>query len=270
MLLIQPICLLFGWSYCKTVTTHPGIPTMKAKDESRIVQQYIENGPSIQETDEFVVTSRNRASLMTSQDSSYTVVMEDDSYSRVSGDYNDAVVVEAKKNGGPRVCSKCLILKPNRCHHCSNCGQCILKFDHHCPWVNNCVGFYNYKFFLLFIFYGFIYCSYISIASIKIVFKSPFKEQTTYLLDIQTILLILLSSVFCICLAIFQCVHTYFVLYNRTTLENLNSRWALMIDSNRFVEVDGSVAIYSLGFRKNILQVFGRDPKLWFIPVFSS
>mgnify|MGYP000170147107 FL=1 len=54
-----------------------------------------------------------------------------------------------------RFCRKCTAWKPERCHHCSVCGRCVLKMDHHCVWVANCVGAYNYKFFLLFLLYTF-------------------------------------------------------------------------------------------------------------------
>ena len=37
-------------------------------------------------------------------------------------------------------CPKCCSIKPERAHHCSVCQRCIRKMDHHCPWVNNCVG----------------------------------------------------------------------------------------------------------------------------------
>jgi len=65
---------------------------------------------------------------------------------------------ERKKYGGVRMCQRCLKTKPDRCHHCSQCNLCILKMDHHCPWIANCVGFYNYKYFLNMLFYASLTC----------------------------------------------------------------------------------------------------------------
>ena len=44
-----------------------------------------------------------------------------------------------------------LLQKPIRAHHCLLCQECVMNMDHHCPWINNCVGFNNHRYFLLFI-----------------------------------------------------------------------------------------------------------------------
>ncbi|KAG4932859.1 hypothetical protein AAZX31_17G104400 [Glycine max] len=43
------------------------------------------------------------------------------------------------------------IVRPLRAKHCSTCDRCVEQFDHHCPWVSNCIGKKNKWDFFVFL-----------------------------------------------------------------------------------------------------------------------
>ena len=50
-----------------------------------------------------------------------------------------------------QLCPTCKIVKTPRSKHCNICDCCVERFDHHCPWINNCVGVKNHNYFLIFL-----------------------------------------------------------------------------------------------------------------------
>lgn len=143
-----------------------------------------------------------------------------------------------------RYCNRCQSHKPPRCHHCSICQRCVLKMDHHCIWVVNCVGARNYKFFLLFMFYTFletILDTFALLPRFVKFFGNPRHSGPSVDLAI-TFLVFILSLAFALSLLCFLVMLSFLILSNTTTIEvyekNKSAQWK-----------------YDVGKRKNFEQV---------------
>lgn len=157
-------------------------------------------------------------------------------------------------------CTKCECIKLHRAHHCSTCQRCIRKMDHHCPWINNCVGEYNQKFFMLFTFYIMMISIYSLILAAQYVFSCSDKDWQgcSYFSPPATIIFIIFlvfeGLLFGIFTLVMLCTQVSAVISDETTIENLKKEKR---------EKDGS-------WQSRLQHVFGGKLSVHWLSPFSS
>ncbi|SBT77387.1 palmitoyltransferase, putative [Plasmodium ovale] len=171
----------------------------------------------------------------------------------------ESYLLEKKKTGERRYCKWCCKFKPDRTHHCRVCKKCILKMDHHCPWIYNCVGYNNHKYFMLSLIYCCITTLFVSITmfnSVRDAIKhkeTPFNELF-FLLFGET-----LNSFLALIITCFLCFHIWLMIKAMTTIE--------FCEKQTNYQNQSYSKYYNKGLYANFKEVFGESPFLWFLPI---
>jgi palmitoyltransferase len=174
--------------------------------------------------------------------------------------------ITVKGESFSKYCNRCEQPKPPRAHHCHICDKCICRMDHHCPWINNCVGYKNHRYFFLFIFYLWISAIYYTILLVLlswqfIAIANPalYDEWKSWFVIIEAF-----SGSVSVSMTGLFIWNLYLIATNQTTVEFHFNKLRSTTDKG-----SGKVSLneFDVGIRNNFDQIFGfgNSSLLWIL-----
>jgi len=176
----------------------------------------------------------------------------------VPPEWDEMLRADEKMASEHRFCNRSQKFRPLRSHFCSITRRVVLNMDHFCPWVVNTVGFYNRKFFVLFLFYTCCACCWVIVTSLPTLMALR-KPGAMRLLERQLgpnrfmvcTMSTVLDCALIVMLSCFMPFHVRMVMLNETTIE-------------------GPSPEFHAGVLRNWRQVMGKERWAWFLPIWAG
>ncbi|OZJ01479.1 hypothetical protein BZG36_05528 [Bifiguratus adelaidae] len=146
-----------------------------------------------------------------------------------------------------KYCDTCRVYRPPRTSHCRPCDNCVENEDHHCVWLNNCIGRRNYRHFYTCVVSGALLCLYIMafcLAEVLIIYSRQ-THPRNFVVALQhapvPFALALLAFILVWSVAGLAGFHTYLITHNLTTHEHLRANYGDFFNHQRNPYDFGSV-----------------------------
>ena len=138
-------------------------------------------------------------------------------------------------DGRPPFCSTCYNYKPDRAHHCSELGRCVIKMDHFCPWVGGIVSETSFKYFIQFTGWAALLCLS-TLIWLSYFFAKRRREED--FVNVHWILVLIFSALFGLFCTGMCGSSLQFAIINSTTIENFNRKtkvWYMAVHMPRAI-----------------------------------
>jgi palmitoyltransferase len=176
------------------------------------------------------------------------------------------------------ICHRCGRWRPPRTHHCSVCRRCVLHMDHHCIWMNACVGYYNYGFFLSTLYFLVLGAVYTVGTVLFLWVHAPSKARLGG--NIWVLYSFVLASCLGLAVAVLLLFHGWILSHGLSTIDYLagNSVASAVLvagsvtnhltkHSSNGIECSTPICRQTRwqGFRENAQALFGHRRPLWYV-----
>ncbi|CEP63705.1 palmitoyltransferase PFA5 LALA0_S09e00650g [Lachancea lanzarotensis] len=187
--------------------------------------------------------------------------------------------------GYPLWCSTCQSIKANRTHHSAALGYCIPRFDHYCFWIGTVVGRKNYRLFVQFALYFWVFCIYV-IASTASYLPGIIRSRDRIPRVNPNILITMaLCCMATLMVGPLSSAHIYYMTVNKTSLEVIATNRRSKAKKNWICYLNPANGLrYVFEFRaldaqdywnkhnafSNLKEFMGPNVYTWFLPMGTS